>query len=215
MTPLTSKKYYYLVTSLPDLHFGQSYTYIDVIETMKYIFDEIDPDDYEKVKFLFLPYDHKNLINFCLQKKLIWHPLSLYKRETLVRCLNESSSEIPSYLYEFYDDFLKGKLETEEYKLYHTLTTRYYDFVIPKMNGVLYEWISFTRDLNNILVGLNSRNHGFSTDFHFVGDNNVTSKLKMIAHRWNSLNIQVGANVINDKISELTKKIKFSKEFNV
>jgi hypothetical protein len=173
-----NKNYYYLVASLPELHFGQSFQFLDINSYFSYLFEEIEESDQNKAIYLFLPYDHINLINFCLHKNSTWHPLSLYKKDTLIRCINESSSEIPSYLFEFYDDFLKGKLPMEEYKLYHVLNTRFYDIALKNTEGFIHQWMTFDRDFKNILAAVSARRNGYSLEFQLIGENSVTLRLQ-------------------------------------
>jgi hypothetical protein len=174
----TDTPYYYLVASLPELHFGQTFQYLDIPAYLQYIFEEIDESDALTAGFLFMPYDHVNLINYCLRKNFSWHPLSLYKKETLIKGINESSPTIPSYLYEFYDDFLKGKLRNEQHLLHHDLTTRYYAFVQPQSHGFLRDWLVFERDFRNILAAMSARRNGFSPEQQLIGDNSVTARLR-------------------------------------
>jgi hypothetical protein len=135
-------------------------------------------EDSQKIKLLFYPYDNRNLINICLQKKVEWHPLGNYKKDQLLQYLNESSNEIPEYLNIFYDEYMKGILPDEEFVLQNVIATRFYDFVLPRTDGFIYQWLSFNRDFRNILVAMSARQNGYQLENQFIGNNSIVTKLK-------------------------------------
>lgn len=272
-------KYYYLVSSLPELHFGRFTLLQDIRYYFDYIHSEISPEDSAKIRYMFYPYDNRNLVNICLSKKADWNPLGNYTKDTLLKLLNESSKVLPEYLNTFYDDYLKGALPGEEFVLQHVIADRFYEYVMPRTNGFVKEWLTFNRDFRNILVAMSARQNHYPTINQFISESNVVTRLKtdnsynfglkadfpflddliqlgeshqvlemekqvdfirwtkidelnsmagfsfnavasfiaklIIVHRWSSLNAEKGRKVVQDKLDDVTKKIKFSKEFTL
>ena len=173
-----SKKYYYLVSSLPELHFGRFTIFPDIRYYFTYIHQEITPEDSAKIRYMFYPYDNRNLVNICLSKKAEWNPLGNYSKEQLLKMLNESSKELPEYLNIFYDDYLKGTLPGEEFVLQHEIADRFYEYVLPRTEGFVHEWLTFNRDFRNILVAMSARQNHYSTVNQFISESNVVTRLK-------------------------------------
>lgn len=172
------KKYYYLVSSLPELHFGQFSQLQNIEYYFTYIHEELDEEDSQKVKYLFYPYDNRNLVNICLNKKTPWNPLANFTKEKLMQYLNESSTEIPSYLNEFYDNYLKGIIPDQEFVLQHEMAAQFYNYALPRTEGFVHNWLVFNRDFRNILVAMSARQNKWSTENQFIGDNSVVTRLK-------------------------------------
>ncbi len=171
-------KYYYLLSSLPELRFGQFSQMIDIQYYFSYIHEELQKGDSEKARFLFYPYDNRNLVNICLNKKADWNLLGNYNKDKLIQLLNESSPLLPDYLNKFYDDYLKGILPDHEFMLQHEIAHRFYDSILPVTDGFIHNWLVFNRDFRNILVGMSIRQNHYVIENQFIGDGSVVAKVK-------------------------------------
>ncbi len=181
-----NRKYYFVVAGLPDVYLGQITGLIKLPEFLKNLREELHPDDNKKLGYIFLPYDNLNLLNFCLRNNKPWHSMANFSFDQLKSGINDLSSDIPEYLYEFYDHFLKGNLFQEDYIWEYQLNDRFLDYVIPHTEGFLKNWYTFVRDLRNILAALSARYHGFDMANQLIGNNEVTDKLKSShAHDFN------------------------------
>jgi hypothetical protein len=173
-----NRKYYYIVAGLPDVHLGQTTGLIRIAEFIEGLKEDLHPEDVRRLSYIFLPFDNLNLLNICFANKKPWHSLANFSYETLKSGIEGGVSEIPVYLYEFYDHFLKGNLFQEEYIWEHQLNESFIEYAISKTDGFLKQWYIFVRDLRNILAALSARYHGYSAENQLVGKNEVTDKLK-------------------------------------
>lgn len=172
------RKYYYVVSGLLDVHLGQTTGLVKISEFLQELKEDLHPEDINNLSYIFLPFDNLNLLNVCFANKKTWHNLANFSYETLKNGIEGGVSDIPSYLYEFYDHFLKGNLFQEEYIWEHQLNESFIDFVINNTDGFLKNWYIFVRDLRNILAALSARYHSFPIENQLVGKNEVTDKLK-------------------------------------
>ena len=172
------RKYYYLVTGLPDIYLGQTSGLIGYDEMLMQIKEELHPEDIKKLEYIFLPFDNLNLLNFCFRNNKPWHSLANYSPEELKNGIDDLQNGFPVYLYEFYDRYLKGDLFLEDYIWEHRLSEGFFEYIFAHTNGFLREWYQFAIDLRNILAALSARYHGYPLEHQLVGNNEVTDKLR-------------------------------------
>ncbi|MBK9254016.1 MAG: DUF2764 family protein [Saprospiraceae bacterium] len=210
-----NKKYYYVVAGLPDAHLGQTAGVVKLSAFIQGLKEDLHSEDIIKLRYIFLPYDNINLLNICLANKKPLHSLANFSYDTLKSGIEGGESEIPAYLYEFYDLFIKGNLFQEDYIWEHQLNERFIEYVLNETEGFLKDWYIFARDLRNILAALSARYHGYSLDHQLTGKNDVTDKLKNShAHDFNlSLDFPFIDMLIKlhtqGKLLELEKQIDF------
>ena len=143
MIQSNKRKYYYIVSGLPDVHLGQTKGAIKTRELIQSLMEDLHPEDKRKLSYIFLPFDNLNLLNLCFGNKKSWHDLSNFSYEILKDGIEGGVSGIPSYLYDFYDQFLKGNLFQEEYVWEHHLNEMFFEYVIRNTNGFLKHWYIF------------------------------------------------------------------------
>lgn len=181
-----NRKYYYVVSGLPDVHLGQTTGLVKLADFIQDLREDLHPEDINKLSYIFLPFDNSNLLNICFGNKKPWHSLANFSYETLKNGIERGDPGMPRYLYEFYDYYLKGNLFQENYIWEHQLNESFSEYVLNKTEGFLNDWHIFARDLRNILAALSARYHGYSTENQLVGKNDVTDKLKSShAHDFN------------------------------
>jgi len=149
-----SRKYYYVVSGLPDAHLGQTTGLVKIAEFMQDLREDLHPEDIDKLSYIFLPFDNYNLLNICFANKKPWHSLANFSYETLKSGIERGEPGMPRYLYEFYDRYLKGNLFLEDYIWEHQLNESFIEYVLNETEGFLKEWFIYARDLRNILAAL-------------------------------------------------------------
>jgi hypothetical protein len=172
------RKYYYLVTGLPDIYLGQTTGLISFEDMLTQIKSELHPADIKKLESVFLPFDNLNLLNLCFRNNKPWHTMANYSNDELKSGIEGVQNEFPPYLYEFYDSFVKGDLFQEEYIWEYQLSERFFEYILSNTQGFLHQWYHYARDLRNILAALSARYHGYSIEYQLVGNNEVTDKLR-------------------------------------
>ena len=61
---MSPDRYHYLIAGLPDLNLEQEKIWISVADFKKRLEFELEPEDFEQVRLVFLRKDHENLLEF-------------------------------------------------------------------------------------------------------------------------------------------------------
>jgi hypothetical protein len=151
---------------------------------------------------LFLPYDHKNLIDFLLKTDRDPSPLgnfSIDEFEEQVERLHailEQEPLLPSYMVDFIQDFEDEEKEVPEESFERILMEGYYSYVSQAPNEFLREWFLFELNARNILTALISRKHQRDVSEELIGQTSVTQEL--IASQKKNLEIMTDDDYLNN-----------------
>ncbi len=172
----SKRNYYFLVAGLPELALEQSKLSFSVSEFLEELEEMLRPEDFDLVRFLFLPYSHKLLLDLALKKNSTPHPFSEWTIEELEEKIKEPG-QLPAYMYRFYEAVQQESPIWANLSWENQLTRLYFDHVLDTTCGFLNYWFTFERDLNNILAAWNCRTYELSMDGQLIGDNEVTQAL--------------------------------------
>jgi hypothetical protein len=172
-------KYYYLISSLPELFFEtDDAKKTDFLFIRDYILEKISDKDAGYVYDLLNSIDNYNLITAVYGKNRAWK-----KGGTLAaQSIDEfDKSVLPNYMVsflEYIDNYRAehktnpGELEAEKY-----LLELYYDKVENSDNTFIAKWFTFDREVKNIQAAYLSRRLGLSMEDYLVKKDDITDFL--------------------------------------
>lgn len=171
------RNYYYLVAGLQDISLDANKLSIGLNEFVELLRTELHPEDYRMLELLFLPNDHKNLLNI-LEKKD--HPLispSVYQKETLEENIKEPVSLLP-YLITFIQAYKEKTPVYANLSPENELTTLFYQLALSYPNEFLRKWFEFDMNIKNVLVAISSRKYHLPYEHQVIGNTEVSDAIR-------------------------------------
>jgi hypothetical protein len=165
--PIFKRKYYCLISGLPDIMTGMRNLQLDSIELKDLLKEELHASDFKLASLLYLAFDNTNLLNllFNQNKEFVRH--GNYSEGFLAEQIKEPEA-IVAYMQQFILDY-KAVKETNDYlNAEHKLTCLYYSCILQTKNEFLKNWFRFERDLRNILTTINARKYGYDGERHLI-----------------------------------------------
>ncbi len=172
-----SRNYYYLVSGLPELLFGQGKRPHDLQSFRNELRDFLHPDDYQLVELLFLPYDHINLLNLLGKKLTPFLSLGKYMQEELEEEIREPL-HVPPYFRHVIERYREEAGEHPEQLWENYVAELYYDYASSFSNEFMRSWFGFEKNLRNFLSAYTCRRHQMPAEEELVGRNELTEILK-------------------------------------
>jgi hypothetical protein len=178
MSMLFKQHYYYLVAGLPDLLLDEGRQKGSLAFFKSEFENNLDSEDYELVKLLFLKYDNDNLINLLFKKYRDFIQEANYSRDLLEEEIKQPDNRIVSYLSRFIEKFKADEHATEGVSWETELENDFYDFILTSENDFLRDWFTFDMNLRNVATGLTCRDHDMEPDAEIIGDNAIAHQIK-------------------------------------
>lgn len=177
MLNLTQRSYFYLVAGLPDLALQQTQMSLGLRGWIGVLEKNGTPADLQQLQLLRLPADHHNLLAWLYKEDTPdWKDTACYPGEELIDGL-QSGKGLPGYIHEVYDGFRQKKDPPRRLVVEHELTEKYYAFALPRAKGLTQAWLSFDRNLRNLLSAWNRRKHHLTAEQQVVGQNDITQAI--------------------------------------
>ena len=182
-------QYHYLVSSLPELAFDQSKLPFSLSDYSEELNRHLRKEDTDLFRFLLLPYDNYNLINILEKKEKPFNDLGNFSREYLEEAVKTQEktpdpfipSTMEAYIHKFIVHYKNSSPLHSHLNWENQLSYLYYDFVLNNTgNEFLINWLHFERNLTNMEVALNVRNHHLSMEKELVGDDVVVETLMSV-----------------------------------
>jgi hypothetical protein len=173
---MAKREYYYLVAGLPDLARGQAKAPLSLLAFRWELRERLHPEDYELVEWLFLPADNLNFLRLLQKKELQWDSLGNYSQEQLEEGLREPALLRP-YFQTFITAFLSDTPIRPGMSWENQLTELFYDYALANVQGFLYDWFTFERQLRNILTAFNARKWSLPLEAQLIGHDEVTEAI--------------------------------------
>jgi hypothetical protein len=180
---MSTDRYHYLISGLPDLHLEQEKVWTTVTEFKKQLEFELHPEDYEQVKLVFLRKDHENLLEFLKSGTVdesngANYSLQDYKAQVdLFSAIIPQPDILPTYmadeLREYSDDKDFNSVECSQ-----ELAESYHDYLMEHGGSFIREYTRLEYDIANLLTYLESRNHAMDPGEFLTGDSALTSHLR-------------------------------------
>ncbi|MDZ7740667.1 MAG: DUF2764 family protein [Bacteroidota bacterium] len=169
--------YYCLIAGLPELIPDQTKLGFSPEEFKEYLFEEIKGSERELIKILYLPHDHRNLLNLLQKKDEAFDTLGNYSSEFMEEAIKEPD-ELPAYLDNFVHAFKDESPLYENLSWENQLIWEYYRYAGGFKNKFLSHWFEFERMLKNTMTGLMGRKHDRSVEGELIGDDMLTNAIR-------------------------------------
>jgi len=178
------KDYYYLIAGLPDLIADDKKIAFSTVEFREMMRENLSNAHFELAMLYYLPYDHKNLLNFLFKKGADWDERGNFSNET-IEIIGDRKSfelsedvELPSYIHEF----LTNHYGEESFKDYYTaelsLTSGYYEHLSKNSNRFVSANAEFNKKVSNVMTAFSGRKHEIKYENNLIGDDEVTNAIK-------------------------------------
>ncbi len=168
--------YYCFLAGLPDLFLDESEVNFSLADFKSTLKEELVPADYQLVQLLFLPYDHKNLLNVLQENYEQFDELGNFTMEELEE--EEDAAILPQYMYDFINQY-KTDAKSRTLKQWETyLTELYYSHAIQSGNQFLTDWFTFERNVTNMLTGITCRNFDKNPEEEIIGTDEVAEAVR-------------------------------------
>ncbi len=181
---ITNGRYYYLVSSLPQLSLQDRELTRDTEQLKSELESMLEPGDMELIRVLYIPFDIAGLAAACSGTPMPFKVTGNHSEEDLQEALYYPEL-LPDFLAEAIDGIsADGDQNREYHHIHRRLTAAFMDWVRGHTNPLLRKWFSFDHHLRNILAGLNSRK--FSTPIHeaVIGDDFEASNIMKSKDRY-------------------------------
>jgi hypothetical protein len=171
-----SNYYYCFLAGLPDLFLDESEVNFSLADFKLNLKEELVPSDYQLVQLLFLPYDHKNLLNILQENYDQFDELGNFTMEELEE--EEDAAILPQYMYDFINEY-KTDTKSRTLKQWENyLTELYYDHALESGNQFLTNWFAFEKNVTNMLTGLTCRKYEKDPEDEVIGTDSVAEAVK-------------------------------------
>lgn len=156
-----------MTAGLPDLFFNESKPGFSSLDFRHELEFQLEKDDFELVKILFLVADNENLINLLFEQNKPFNENGIFPRNFLESDL-EHPYQLPAYMNEFINWI--NNQESRELSLHNInlLQHMFYDFLLGVKNNFLREWFTFELNIKNILTAINCKHFLINPDKHII-----------------------------------------------
>ena len=167
-----SRKYYYLITGLPNL--VENVKGFDYLKIREEIIELLAKEDAELLKFLLLRFDNENIVNF-LNKKQEFDSRGWFSQTEIEDALNDAAV-LPKYLQVFLQNRKDDKDSVSGLGVFEQLSYLYYQ-EISAINKWFANWADFCADVQNVFAALNARELGVSAEKSIILTNDNAEKI--------------------------------------
>lgn len=174
---LFKKNYHYLVAGLPDMLLDEGRSKATVSFFKSEFMQELPPEDYALVQYLFLKLDNTNLLNLLQKKNSPFLELGNYSRDLLEEQIKEPDNRILPYLQSFILKFKSGEQDNTAISWETELDNDFFDFLKTTKNDFLRSWFELKLNFQNATTALTCRDHKLPIEDQLVGKNTITEHI--------------------------------------
>lgn len=186
-----AKQYYYFIAGLPAISMDDSKLAYSPEQFREQARAQLSEGDYRLIELLHLPSELANLLKVLYKKATDFGPEALYDHAFWQEFLdhhkhlisNPSVPEPPEYsaFPSFVGDMVIDLLKEEDLPPYptaeHRLLQALFAFYAEHTNRFIREWFNLERNIKNILVALNGRNHKLDYAKYLIGEDDTVKNL--------------------------------------
>jgi hypothetical protein len=171
------------VAGLPDLQLEDGKLRYSVADFREDVYPQLAKKDRLLVDLFFLKQDNRNLLALLKDKDATLDAPGNFTAEDLtemIRTVRDGDSrlkDVPSYLYDFIEEYLAQQSEQASLPE-DLLAAHYYRYGIGCGNRFVSDWMAFNLNVNNILAALSARKYKMEVAPAIVGDNEVSRQLR-------------------------------------
>lgn len=151
--------YYYLISGLPDLRFGEEHPQLDTSEVLDTIQRNLEPADENIFRFLLYPIDNQNLLNAIFEDHKSISPFAfkhhgLFDKEML-KSYRRQKGFLPAYMGEFLNLWEEYFPTLTMWEIEEKLESQYYSEIEHQNCFFLSEYYAFKRKLKDLMAVFN------------------------------------------------------------
>lgn len=207
MMPM-SNKYYYLVSSLPELSLEDSKLTYTTDDFRAEYYEEFSSTDRKLIDLLYLKFDNANVLKLLKDKDAPFGKQGVYSHAELTDCISAlregeviEADYFPAYLSAFITDYFRTA--DDELLQEDRLAALYYDYAMKCGNKFVASWFEFNLNINNILSALIARKFNWNIPSYIVGHTAVSEALRTSNARDFGLAAEVDVFDLLLRVSEL------------
>lgn len=171
------KHYYCLVAGLPELIPEQNKLQFAPGEFKNYLHEEINGNDLDLIRALYLPYDNFNLLNILQKRDEPIDVMGNFGPDELEEEIKEPG-RLPAYVQKFILSFKSETPFYEDMSWENQLTALYYDYATSFNNDFLNRWFEFERTTKNVMTGLMARKYEYPLEGELIGKDSITASIR-------------------------------------
>lgn len=217
-------KYYYLISSLPDIKLDDTKLVYTIDSFKKEIYPSLSKADKKLIDLYYLKYDNENFLKIITNSDVNLDEKGLYKSEDFLELISAVKNEenIPSTLPAYFKTFLVEYLSYQNsdksissYMLHDKIAAYYYDYAAKTKNKLVKLWFELNLNINNILSALTARKYKIDINKYIVGDGWVSQCLKKSTARDFGLSIDIDYVDSLIRISEIADLVEREKKLDL
>jgi hypothetical protein len=179
---MNGRNYYYLVAGLPDILLEQPKPPFSSLQYREELHHHLHPDDYKQVETLFLFFDNRNLLHILEKKEGQWDERGNFSIETLDAGIRDGEG-LPSYMHRFIQAYQQELPLQPNMSWENQLADLYFEYGIQHAQGFSQRWITFERDLRNVLAAMSARKQKRSLEGEILGASDISEAIRHHASR--------------------------------
>ncbi len=177
-------RYHYLIAGLPDLSFPERKEWISIPDFKIFLKDELESEDFEQVKLVFLKDDNYNLVKFLETGEIDEDKAGNYSLEDFKEQKEQSSAIVPEeiilprYMIEVMNLYIADDADFDPVSCSHIVAEKYYEYVQEKGSSFMKDYTHFDYNLDNLLSFVEAGKYEMDQEKFITGKNELTTHLK-------------------------------------
>ncbi len=192
------RNYYCLISSLPDWKLDDRKPLMNSLSFKEMLAEELHSDDFKYVQWLYLPFDHANILNRLYKKEVPYDDRGKYPPEVVehltnaINVANDPSLGVEPYLEDFILRFFDADEKPARVDAEKELTSGWFAMLKESKNDFLTQYADFEQQSRNVLTALAGRKFDISVANSLVGDHDMVEALKKSRARDFGLSGEIG-----------------------
>ncbi len=192
------RNYYCLISSLPDWKLDDRKPLMNSLSFKEMLAEELHSDDFKYVQWLYLPFDHDNILNRLYKKEVPYDDRGKYPPEVVehltkaINVANDPSLGVEPYLEDFILRFFDADEKPARVDAEKELTSGWFAMLKESKNDFLTQYADFEQQSRNVLTALAGRKFDISVANSLVGDHDMVEALKKSRARDFGLSGEIG-----------------------
>ena len=156
------RRYYYLISSLPDLELEGHKKTFHYKEILRFIKSNLEEDDRWLLNYFLIPVDIKNIVNFLAEKQGLHLPYPFIIQPGTIELdeikeIWEKNSDTPLFLKNFFEQNSNEKDQLPISEIEKRLLESFYELALQEDDDFIRSWFNFDLQIRNLVTISNSR----------------------------------------------------------
>ncbi|MGV8827180.1 MAG: DUF2764 family protein [Breznakibacter sp.] len=192
------RNYYCLISSLPDWKLDDRKPLMNSLLFKEMLGEELHPADFKYVLWLYLPFDHANILNRLYKKESAFDERGKYSIEMVehitngINVANDPSLGVEPYLEDFILRFFDADEKPARVEAEKELATGWYAMLKESQNDFLIQYADFEQQSRNVFTALLGRKFDIPVANSLVGEHDMVEALKKSRARDFGLSGEIG-----------------------